>query len=85
MPKTLGAVALFVLVVPSAAGAQQTSLLPAGITVVGTGTATVAEWVQAVDLRFSPPSGGASQYDACTNAIASLGETIRAADFLQPQ
>jgi hypothetical protein len=52
--------------------------LPAGITVVGTGTATVAEWVQTVDLHFSPVSGGASQYDACTNAIAALGETIHA-------
>ena len=48
--KTLGAVALFAMLVPAAAGAQQTSLLPAGITVVGTGTATVAEWVQAALL-----------------------------------
>jgi uncharacterized protein YggE len=76
--KTLGAVALFALLFPAAAGAQQTSLLPAGITVVGTGTATVAEWMQAVDLRFSPATGVASQYDACTNAIAGLGETIHA-------
>jgi hypothetical protein len=75
--KTLGAVALFALLVPATAGAQQTSLLPAGITVVGTGTAIVAEWVQEVDLRFTPATG-ASQYDACTNAIAGLGETIHA-------
>ena len=77
--KTLGAVALFAMLVPAVAGAQQASLLPAGITVVGTGTATVAEWVQAVDLRFSPAGGAASQYEACTNAIAALGETLRAA------
>ena len=76
--RTLSAVALFAMVVPAAAGAQQTSLLPAGITVVGTGTATVAEWVQAVDLHFSPATGAASPYDACTNAIAALGEVVRA-------
>ena len=74
--KTLGAVALFALLFPAAAGAQQATSLPAGITVVGTGTAAVSEWVQAVDLRYTPPAGG-SQYDACTNAIAALGETIR--------
>jgi uncharacterized protein YggE len=76
--KTLGAVALFALLFPAAAGAQQTSLPPAGITVVGTGTATVAEWVQVVDLHFAPVAVGASQYDACASAIAALGETIHA-------
>ncbi len=75
--KTLGAVALFALLLPATAGAQQTSLLPAGITVVGTGTANVTDWVQQVDLRFTP-AAGASQYDACTSAIGALGESIRA-------
>ncbi|HEY5425468.1 MAG TPA: hypothetical protein VIJ77_02865 [Candidatus Tumulicola sp.] len=77
--KTLGAVALFALLFPAAAGAQQASLPPAGITVVGTGTATVAEWVQEVNLRYTPPAASASQYEACANAIAALGETIHAA------
>jgi hypothetical protein len=75
--KTLGAVAFFALLFPAVAGAQQASP-PVGITVVGTGTATVSDWVQVVDLRFTPPAGGGSQYDACTNAIAALGANVRA-------
>lgn len=78
LSKTLGAVALFALLAPAAAGAQQTSLLPAGITVVGNGTATVAEWVQEVDLKYTPAAGSASQYDACAKAIAALGQTVNA-------
>jgi uncharacterized protein YggE len=76
--RTIACAAICVLLVPAVAGAQQAAVPPAGITVVGTGTATVTDWVQEVDLKFTPPAGTAYQYDACTKALAALGETIHA-------
>jgi uncharacterized protein YggE len=79
MIRTIACAAVCVLLSPAVAGAQQAIVPPAGITVVGNGTATVAEWVQEVNLRFTPAVGAASTaYDACTRQIAGLGETIHA-------
>jgi hypothetical protein len=78
MIRTIACAAICVLLIPAVAGAQQAALPPAGITVVGTGTATVTDWVQEVDLKFTPPVGSASQYDVCAKALAALGETIHA-------
>jgi len=75
--KSLTAAALCVLLLPVAAAAQ-TAPPPTGITVVGTGTATVADWVQEVNLRFVPAVPGApSSYDACTSALASLAKMVQ--------
>jgi len=77
--KTLAAAALGALLLPAAARAQSTAP-PTGITVVGTGTATVTDWVQEVTLRFVPAVPGApSSYDACTAALASLAKTVQSA------
>jgi uncharacterized protein YggE len=74
--KSIAAAALCALLLPAVAGAQTP---PAGITVVGTGTATVTDWVQEVSLRFSPAIAGApSAYAACTTAIAALGDSLHA-------
>jgi uncharacterized protein len=78
--KGLGCAVLGALLLPAAAAAQQTPAAPPGITVVGTGTATVTDWVQEVDLQFTPAVAAApSAYAACTNAIAALGEVVKAA------
>jgi uncharacterized protein YggE len=77
MIRAITCAALCLLLTPAVAGAQQT-LLPAGITVVGSGTATVTEWVQEVDLKYTPSANSASQYDACTKAIAGLADTVHA-------
>jgi uncharacterized protein YggE len=77
--RTIACAACGVLLSPAVAGAQQATVPPAGITVVGNGTATVTEWVQEVNLRFTPAVGAAATaYDACTRQIAALGETIHA-------
>ena len=74
--KSIAAAALCVLLLPAVAGAQTP---PAGVTVVGTGTAAVTDWVQEVSLRFTPAIAGApSAYAACNAAIAALGDSIHA-------
>jgi uncharacterized protein YggE len=76
--KTLANLALCATLMPVAAGAQTPPNPPAGITVVGTGTATVTDWVQEVSLRYtSTLTGGAVPYDACGRAIAALNETVK--------
>jgi uncharacterized protein YggE len=77
MIRTIACACVCVLLAPAVAGAQQTSA-PPGITVVGSGTATVGEWVQEVDLKYTPSASSASQYDVCAKAIAGLGDTIHA-------
>jgi uncharacterized protein YggE len=75
--KALASAALCALLLPAIADAQ-TATPPTGITVVGTGTVAVTDWVQEVSLRYAPPVGGApNAYAACNTAIAALGETAK--------
>jgi uncharacterized protein YggE len=65
---------------PLAARAQQAagaSAYPTGVTVVATGTAEVTEWVEQIDLRFSPPAASADAYGACAAAVGKLNDAVR--------
>jgi uncharacterized protein YggE len=76
--RTIAAAMACALLLPAVARAQQSTLLPTGVTVVGTGVASVKDWVQEVSLRFTPAIPSApTAYDTCSGAIASLNESLR--------
>ncbi len=57
---------------PASALAQQSGPYPNGITVIASGTAQVTDWVEQIDLRYTPPAAGGDAYEACKGAVAHL-------------
>ena len=71
---------LCVVLAPVAATAQSTPSLPAGITVVGTGSVPVTDAVERFDLRFVPAvGGGPTAYPTCAKAIERLSAIVASA------
>lgn len=57
---------------------QLTSNTPAGVTVVATGTATVTDWVEEINIRYTPAiDTGKTAYGACTAAVEKMRQTMR--------
>lgn len=57
---------------------QLTSNTPAGVTVVATGTATVTDWVEEINIRYTPAiDTGKTAYGACAAAVEKMRQTMR--------
>lgn len=57
---------------------QLTSNTPAGVTVVATGTATVTEWVEEMNIRYTPAiDTGKTAYGACAAALEKMRQSMR--------